>query len=63
MNTLAHAIGSIAAIYLIVYAFGTLGIEILGFLGFGFAAFFLVMMWPALWDDLHVLNQWRGRGE
>ena len=60
MNTLATSVAFIASIYLIVYAFGTLEIEILGFVGFGFAAFWLVMLWPAMANDLEVMRKWRG---
>ena len=45
-----------ASIYLIVYAFGTLEIELIGFLGYGFAAFWLVMMFPAMANDFAVMR-------
>lgn len=65
MNTLATVLAVLASVRLMVYAFGTLEIELLGLIGFGFAAFWLVMVPAALGDDDEVLSRWikKRRGE
>ena len=60
MNTLAIVLAILASIYLMVYAFGTLKIELLGFIGFGFALFWLVMIWEALGNDLEFIRRLKG---